>query len=244
MSVYCPALMYHRVVARGETPDEISVTEDAFAQHLDWLREWGCESVSAADLAAALEGEGSLPERPVIVTFDDGFEDNASRALPLLRERGFTALVFVVAGFMGRRRTFGRGKGEALLTHEQIGEMAQAGIEFGSHTLTHPQLIELPEQEARRELAESKSLVEQAAGREVSAFCYPFGELGLREMDLAREAGYRCAFTIWRGNRHHPAERFCLSRVWTNQALTRGRLAYRLGWLYDWTGRLRNPARR
>jgi peptidoglycan/xylan/chitin deacetylase (PgdA/CDA1 family) len=237
--IYCPALMYHRVVPSGETPDGISVTQRAFARHLDWLRRWGYQSVGAADLAAALQGERPLPRRPVILTFDDGFEDNLTDALPILREFGFTALVFAVMDLLGGRRNFGRAKGEPLLSGDQIRRMAQAGVEFGAHGLTHPHLCALAEQEARREIVESKRRLEDIVGREVAAFCYPFGEFGRREMDLARSAGYRCAFSTRRGNRHRAAERFRLSRVWTNEAMTRRRLAYRLGRAYDMISRMK-----
>lgn len=237
--IYCPALMYHRVVPAAEEPDGISVTQQAFARHLGWLRRWGYQSVGAADLAGALEGARPLPRKPVLLTFDDGFRDNLTDALPILRELGFNALVFVVVELMGGRRTFGQAKGEPLLSGDQIRQMAAGGVEFGSHTLTHPHLAALSEQETRREIAESKKRLEDTVGREVTALCYPFGECGPREMELAQQAGYRCAFSTRRGNRHRRAERFRLSRVWTNEATTRRRLAYRLGWAYDCVSRLK-----
>ena len=92
MSVYCPAFMYHRVVADAEQPDGISVTCSAFARHLAWLREWGYRSVAAAHLAAALDGGQRLPRRPLILTFDDGFRDNLTNALPILQEVGLQYL--------------------------------------------------------------------------------------------------------------------------------------------------------
>jgi len=241
VSVYCPALMYHRVVPDTEQPDGISVTCGAFARHLAWLREWGYRSVAAADLAAALDGGQRLPRRPLILTFDDGFRDNLTHALPLLQQAGFGALVFPVVEFIGGRRAFGKAKGEPLLAADEIREMAAAGVEFGAHTLTHPHLPALPDSQARSEIADSKRRLEDLLRGEVLALCYPFGEFGAREMDLAREAGYRCAFAVRRGNRHWPSERFRLSRVWVNETTTRRRLAYRLSRPYDWAARLRTP---
>jgi peptidoglycan/xylan/chitin deacetylase (PgdA/CDA1 family)/glycosyltransferase involved in cell wall biosynthesis len=191
-----PVLMYHRVVADpGEGgPHGIWVTRERFAAQLAALRRRGFRTVTFRDVAAHLDGERPLPRRSIIVTFDDGYADNHALALPLLREHGMRAVVFLIGEPAVRINAWDVEEGEAavpLLTDDQVGEMAAAGIEFGSHTATHARLTGLSGERLRAELEDSRHALERRVGAPVLALCYPYGAVDDAVKAATARAGYR-----------------------------------------------------
>ena len=140
-----PILMYHEIAARPQTTSPLAVAPAAFAAQLAYLHYHGYNTVTFADAAAALAGKGGqLPTRPVVLTFDDGFADFHREVLPLLRNYGFTATVFVTTGWIadaGGHRS-GHQPGQ-MLSWNQICEAAGAGVEIGAHSHGHPQLDQI-----------------------------------------------------------------------------------------------------
>jgi len=198
-----PILMYHRI---GDPPPgsrlrKLWVAESDFRRQLETVLSLGYETVFASRLA----DPASLPAKPLVVTFDDGTEDNFHAAFPILKALGVKATVFLVADWMGRRNGWEDPADEPwqrTLTWEAAREMQDSGlVEFGSHTMTHPDLRRLEGDALSYELAESKRRLETTLGRRVDAFAYPFGagayDPAVRAAVLA--AGYSCDFGVKQG---------------------------------------------
>jgi peptidoglycan/xylan/chitin deacetylase (PgdA/CDA1 family) len=186
-----PILMYHEIAQRPETTSSLAVPPGAWAAQLAYLSAEGYRTVTAAELAAALAAGGELPGRTVVLTFDDGYADFHSRAMPLLARYGFTATIFVTTGWVRDSGPLlaGRRPGR-MLSWGQIEEAAGAGIEVGAHSCLHPQLDQLPGKRLREELHASRATLEDRLGVTVAGVAYPFGYSSPRVRDVARDVGY------------------------------------------------------
>ncbi len=214
-------IVYHSF---DESGSPVSISPDAFRRHLTIIKRLGYKTVTAARMVEALEGGPPLPSRAVVLTFDDGLWNNYEVALPLLREFGFTATIFLVTGFTGRASTWERDPGIPalpLLTWDKIEEMERYGIDFQPHSVTHPHLTRLSDKDLEEELLQSRAAIEERLGGSASIFCYPYGEFDARVMDRLKKLGFKAAFA------GHPAreEPLSLKRVGSAH-LTTG-LAYR-----------------
>lgn len=200
--VRVPVLMYHRVSEQMAAQDRAyCVTPRQFAAHLDWLAAHGWRPCTVTAFERWYSGGAALPERSVLITFDDGFEGVYRHAFPLLAARGWPATVFLVSALVGRRdswttREFGAGQGHALLDRAQIADMAAGGIEFHSHTRTHANLTALDDRALAEQLQGSRAELEDMLGREVPYLAYPFGRADDRVRSAARTAGYRMGFSV------------------------------------------------
>ncbi len=196
MSAAVPILMYHEVADRAATASPLAVPPAAFAAQLAVLADGGFVPVTASVLADALAGGSPLPPRAVVITFDDGYADFHSAALPLLAARGFPATVFVTPGWVQEAGQVARPRPGHMLSWQQVLEAAEAGVEIGAHSLTHPQLDQLPEAELGQELRVSKAVLEDRLGCQVPGMAYPFGYSSARVRRAARTAGYRYACAV------------------------------------------------
>ena len=193
-----PILMYHEIATRQDTSSRLAVSPASFAAQLAHLHEAGFTTLTVSGLASALaEDPARLPERPVLITFDDGFADFHREALPLLDKYGFTATVFVTTGWIADAslRAAGRSPGP-MLSWSQIREAASAGIEIGAHSHQHPQLDQVHSDRLRDELMTSKALLEDGLGVAVPGLAYPFGYSNARVRRVAQEAGYTHACAV------------------------------------------------
>jgi peptidoglycan/xylan/chitin deacetylase (PgdA/CDA1 family) len=174
-------LTYHAVDA-GPAP--LCVDPGLFREHLDVLADAGARTMTVSELAAAVRSD-ELPTGAVAITFDDGFVTVAEHALPMLLERGQTATVFAVAGALGGRNDWSSQPPGAptrpLASVHELGELARAGIEIGSHGFHHAPLTGANSAVARREVLGSREHLEQSLGRPVRSFAYPYGAAPTRE---------------------------------------------------------------
>jgi peptidoglycan/xylan/chitin deacetylase (PgdA/CDA1 family) len=195
-------LCYHSVADNG--PPFTSVTEEAFERQLSTLSRLGFGSGRHDDLARLARGQRA-DRRLAFLTFDDGYLDNYTTARPLLDAYGFRALIFLLPSRVD--------KGDALdwprverrvaeypavmrsLTWPLVEAMAEDGHEFGSHTLSHPMLTELGDEELRQELLDSRARIKERLGR-CDSIAYPFGVWSRRIAEAASNAGYRYGFTL------------------------------------------------
>ena len=209
---WLPILMYHRIVDEIDGPDPyyVKVTTKEFDSQMRSLRDQGYQSMTLDELPDAARSP-SRAEKPVVITFDDGYEDTYSHALPILRKYDYAATVLLVADHVGKANTWDGEKVEAapLLNKGQIEEMGKNRVCIGSHSLTHRPLTDLDPNRALKEIAGSKSALEDMLGRDVTTFAYPYGRTNAVLCGLAQEAGYSLACGI--EQREHTM--FNLSRV-------------------------------
>ncbi len=221
-----PVLMYHEITAEPVLSPHLSVRPDEFALQLGYLRGGGFASLHAAELARLMKvGGGGLPAKPVVLTFDDGFADFHDCALPLLQRYGLTATLYVTTGWIAdRERPGGAGSAAAsrprtgMLSWNQVEAAAAAGIEIGAHTECHPQLDQLSPSALRRELAGSKSLLEDRLGAPVTGLSYPFGYSNRRVREAAVAVGYEYACAVANRLACTSDDRFALPRLTIGRA--------------------------
>ncbi len=214
-------LMYHSL--SDDPGDLISVTPARFQEEMALLAARGYRGVSLSQAIAALE-RGAPVKKLVALTFDDGFRDFCSDALPVLGQYGFQATLFVVAGLVGQTSRWSSFRQDRpLLGWDELRAVVQHGHEIGSHTLSHPDLRALSPELLWRELRESKSLLEDRLQTHVTAFAYPGGTFGAREVLAVGEAGYCTAVIVggrWGNGRETPRLRLKREKMLRRDTLT------------------------
>ena len=205
-------LCYHKigVPPRGSKSRDLWVSPEKFRAQIKYLLDNGYTTLLFSDLKKIRETGAPLPVNAVLITFDDGYENNYLYAWPTLKESGAKANIFVVFNTMGRVNLWHNPASEPWLnmaTPEQLKEMQDSGvIEYGSHTMSHPRLSALKIEDAAWEIAESKRQLEAAFGREICAFAYPYGDGActpvIREKVL--KAGYTFDFSFRQGKTPWP----------------------------------------
>ena len=212
--------MYHEIAEASETGSRLAVSPASLAAQLSHLCSAGFTVMTASELAAKLAGGAdTLPDRPIALTFDDGYGDFHSRALPLLDRYGCAATLFVTTGWVqdADMRLAAPGR---MLNETQLAEVATAGVEIGAHTRRHPQLDQLPEKLVREELHASKQWLESTLGLPVPGLAYPFGYSSAVVRELARETGYGYAYGVGNRTAGQASDVLELPRLTVRQATT------------------------
>ena len=183
----------------------LAVEPEDFDWQMKYLVDHGYHSITPDELYDFIAGKGSLPDRPVLITFDDGYVDNYTNAYPILKKYNLKATIFIVTGFVSKRKGY--------LTWDQLREMEQNGVTVQSHTVTHAPLPELPDDRIREELVGSKQQAEEELGHPVTFIAYPTGAHDLHIVGIAQEAGYKGGFTVKYGNVDRASNVYALERV-------------------------------
>ncbi len=181
-AVKVPILLYHHI-AVSPIGSRYYVPPDKFESELKLLHDWGYTTITTSQLVQAITQGASLPPRPMLITFDDGNEDNYTTAFPLMQKYGFTGVVYIVVQYMNQPK---------YMTVDQIKQMAAAGWEVGSHSETHRDLPSSPDA-MRYEIVQSRQDLEDRLGVPVLTFAYPFGVENGAAGDYAHFAGYIAA---------------------------------------------------
>jgi peptidoglycan/xylan/chitin deacetylase (PgdA/CDA1 family) len=198
-----PILCYHNV---GSAPADdrfalLHVAEAKLERQLWALRQLELRGVSMTEGLAHLRGGGRAGA--VVLTFDDGYVDTVTAALPLLRRYHCRATCYVVSDDIGGHNRWDDGEGrerQALMTREQIGLWLEAGMEIASHSCSHPWLAKVGDAEVARELAQSRASLQQTFGLPVDHFAYPFGSYTAATVDAVKRCGYASAVTTEPGH--------------------------------------------
>jgi peptidoglycan/xylan/chitin deacetylase (PgdA/CDA1 family) len=206
-------LTYHAVNPEWQSP--LSVAQDRFESHCAWLSRRH-RVVPADEAAGRIVSSGKLPSKIASITFDDGYEDLYDNALPALARHDLGGTVFLVSATLTDNLSVewvNSPPGEPLRTLrlEQILEMQEAGVSFGSHSRIHHDLPELTDEECERDLKDSKEALEDLIGRQVSLLAYPRGLHDERVRGAAMRAGYSYAFGS--SKPMGPVGRFSIPRV-------------------------------
>jgi peptidoglycan/xylan/chitin deacetylase (PgdA/CDA1 family) len=197
-----PILMYHRVNDSELRPS--TVRTGRFRDQMQYLSAGGFRSLTCGDLAVIAKAGQPLPERPVLLTFDDGYRDNFENAFPVLQEFGLTATVFPVSSRIGEWNQWETNPSIPrfpLMDAAMIKAMSAAAIEFGSHTASHAALNRIPVEKAREEIVRSKKDLEDLLGKPVVSLGYPYNGYNAAVKELAARAGYTNACTAGDGPR-------------------------------------------
>jgi peptidoglycan/xylan/chitin deacetylase (PgdA/CDA1 family)/glycosyltransferase involved in cell wall biosynthesis len=187
-----PVLLYHRVINDPALAGKHGtyVTAKQLEAHLEYLHKNNYTPISFEDLS--MINRFDKDKKYVILTFDDGYEDNYTLLFPMLKKFNFKAVIFMVTGkkentwdYLDEGRTF------PLLERSQILEMNRYGIEFGAHTMNHVDLTKVAVSEAKQEIEGSRAALENILGKKVTAFAYPYGSVNDTVKDLVKKAGFK-----------------------------------------------------
>lgn len=204
-------LMYHSVDT-GDDPYRITVSPARFEKQMEWLARRGLRGTSMRELLDA--ADRGCAGRLVGITFDDGYADFATHALPVLARHGFTATVFMVAGKLGGSNDWDeQGPTKQLMSADQVRTAARMGIEIGSHGVAHIRLSEADADVLREEIVESRERLEAVVGAPVRGFCYPYGDVP-DAVHIPRDAGYDYAVATRTSARRH---RYALPRIYVGE---------------------------
>jgi peptidoglycan/xylan/chitin deacetylase (PgdA/CDA1 family) len=208
-----PIVLTYHSISSGRSP--LRISPSLFAEQLDWLNA-NARVVPLERIVAALAAREPLPERAVVLTFDDGFQDFFSDAAPLLRRYNFPATVFLPVQFCGKTNAWpGQPSWVAeqpLLRWEQIRELAQQGIGFGSHGMSHRAFTELQPEELESELVSSKHAITEKTGQTTRLLCYPYGRWN-EAVRAAAARHFECACATSAGLIRSDSDLFALPRV-------------------------------
>lgn len=217
-----PVLLYHGV---GENPSEpmafYNVQPDEFRQHLDLVVASGRRPLIASEFVHRVQAGDSVADC-VLITFDDGFFDFTTHALPALVERGLAATLYVTTGWLedAAPTTRSRGPQDQMLHSSDLPHIAAAGIEVGAHSHTHPKMDSLSPEAAWQEFVVPRDILSESLGKPVNAFAYPHGYNSRRLRRQAREAGYTSAVAGRESLSHSSDDVFRLARLSATAAIT------------------------
>jgi peptidoglycan/xylan/chitin deacetylase (PgdA/CDA1 family) len=204
-----PILTFHSL---DNSESVLSFPPQLFRRGLTMLHEQGYTTMSLRKAAESMRHGEPLPERSLILTFDDGFESIYSEALPVLQECRMTATVFIIGGTMASADRSSPYFGRATLTSRQMRGMHECGIDIGSHSLTHPDLTKLSQDRIEAEIRDSKKIIEDQLGASVYSFAYPFGRYDTRSRRVAGQT-FDCACSASLGIASSGSDVYALKRV-------------------------------
>jgi peptidoglycan/xylan/chitin deacetylase (PgdA/CDA1 family) len=212
-----PILNYHSI-SQGGTDHfgKFTLRPEMFAQHMKLISDQGYTPLTVKNFAHSVRGFSSLPNKPVIITFDDGFSDFYTAAFPILQEFRFPATLYVVTDDIDGTSKWikpNRGEYRKMLTWSQLAEIQKAGIECGAHSATHIHLDVAEPEIARQEITRSKDTLEQKLGCQIHSMAYPYGHYTKTVRQMVVEAGYSAACAVRNAISHVEDNLFSLARM-------------------------------
>jgi len=208
-NIHVPILVYHYVEfvkdPKDSTRRSLDIIPPIFEMQLKTLKEAGYNFITASELGQYLDGKKQLPQRPVILTFDDGYQDFYTDVFPLLKKYNIAVTEYVISGFLDTPN---------YMTTEQVKEVAQSGlVEIGAHTVHHKNLPSLSLEEARFEIEKSREELEKIFEMNIVSFAYPYGGFNDKLAELVKKAGFTSAVTTKGGTIINQENRYTLFRI-------------------------------
>ncbi len=195
-----PVLMYHSIGSTTMAKFRAFAVDPAeFAEQMDYLHSQGYRTLTAADVAERLASGTPLPERPVVLTFDDAYDDFYTAALPVLRRHGFSSTLYVPTGCVGKTAWFNAfmgGEIHPMMSWAALRDALTEGVEIAAHSHTHPHMDLLPAGRVRDEVDRSRGLLEDHLGAPVEGFAYPFGYWNRVARAAVADGGFRYAVAV------------------------------------------------
>jgi peptidoglycan/xylan/chitin deacetylase (PgdA/CDA1 family) len=212
-----PVLVYHSIDGNvSERYRKWAIPPQILDRHLELIRANNFSPISVSAFTSAKGAGGMLPQRPVVLTFDDGLRDFLTGAMPVLSKYLYPATLFVVSGLVGQKSLWLRALGEegrAMLSWSELREIVSAGIECGAHSLSHPELDVISAPCADKEIRMSKVLLEDHLGCSIQSFAYPHGYSSPATRRLVERAGYSSACRVRHALSTVDENAFGLSRI-------------------------------
>jgi len=244
-----PILMYHSIsdnlFGKSHPYFQINTAVEVFARQMRWLRNHDYRTVDLPELIEKFDRRERLP-RTVVITFDDGYRDFLDGAMPVLKQCGFSATIFLATDRI--QDTPARLNGAEYLTWQDVRELHRHGIQFGSHTVSHPDMRSLGPEQIEYELGYSKELIEHKLGDSVTSFAYPFAfpeeDLDFTRflLDVLENQGFLSGVTTILGRASRKCSPYFLPRLpvnsWDDRALLQAKLEGGYDWMH-WPQRLK-----
>ncbi|OGO31102.1 MAG: hypothetical protein A2Z16_15585 [Chloroflexi bacterium RBG_16_54_18] len=200
--VIAPILLYHHI-AESNPPSRYFISPEVFEDHMRILHRWGYTAIPLSLLVEALVDGAMLPPRPVVITFDDGYRDVVTHALPIMQRYGFCGVAYVIAGQIGTGKYMKAG---------ELRELFDAGWEIGSHSWSHPNLRG-QSVSVQREIVDSRLKLEELLDSPLETFAFPYGLTTNYITGWVEDAGYLAAAGLGTSSRHTEKTRYYLSRI-------------------------------
>jgi|APSaa5957512622_1039677.scaffolds.fasta_scaffold09713_2 peptidoglycan/xylan/chitin deacetylase (PgdA/CDA1 family) len=232
-----------------------NVPPELFRTHMQILASEHYNVISLSALAKKIETKQNIPQKTIAITFDDGYKNNYQNAFPILEDMGFCATLFLIVNAIDKQQPFehllwdeisqkhflGHPESRLPLNWGEVREIAQSGMEIASHGLTHRSIGYLEPEEARKEIFESKEILENAISNEVKCFSYPFGSVVYNDYnshtaDILIEAGYEGACTTEIGAVAKSDSVYELRRIPVRETDNSTAFKQKIVGAYDWVG--------
>jgi len=211
-----PVFNYHHIrpmpseASSTITDRAFTVSPEGFEAHLKYFQENGYQTVLIDDLLSYFDTGKPLPAKAISITFDDGRYGQYKWAYPLLRQYGMVATFFITTDWVGK---------ETFLTWSQIKEMSDNGMAIGSHALDHPSLSVLSGAVLKKELEESKKIIEEKIGKKIDYLAYKGGSFNEKDIEATRAAGYQAALSVYKIIDQMPKYRYVIRRFHADDPL-------------------------
>lgn len=202
-----PVLYYHSVDENAA--NEVTITPEKLQEQLDYINDNNYVTITMTELYDHIENNKPIPEKSILITFDDGYMNNYTEAFPMLKKLNMTATIFCVGNSLD---------GSYYLSKEAIKEMSDYGIDIESHTVNHVHLDTMSYDEQLLELKNSKNILEKITGKEVLSLAYPFGDYNDNTIKAAKDAGYKMGFTTKLGLSDRTDDIYKLDRIYISSS--------------------------
>lgn len=204
-----PVLYYHSVLPDSEvtTRNEVTISPENLKAQLQLVKDLGYTTLTMSELNDYIINNKEIPKKSILITFDDGYDDNYVHAFPILKELDMKATIFVISSGID---------GGYYMSSDQLKDMVNYGIDIESHTVNHVHLDTLSYEEQLKELKDSKATIEKITNKEVLSIAFPFGDYNENTLKAVTEAGYSIAFTTNRGLANRTDNKIALDRIYVS----------------------------